>query len=154
MAKTRNAGPGSRKPARMPRSVPSFFRHFPQAQLPTALRCPHDIAIPVMPKPKGDIVNRPPSNPKDEARGVFTSSTALFANVLAVFVAFLGTGPIYGLTVGFIHDFATSQYGPALADLATLLWAVVVAIGVFALSRATIATAFTLGALALAARLF
>lgn len=47
-------------------------------------------------------------NPKDEAREIFLSSTALFSNVLAFFVAFLATGPIYTHTVGFIHAFAVS----------------------------------------------
>ena len=99
-------------------------------------------------------MNNQVRSPREAARDVYTSSMALFANVLAIVLTFFGTGPIYRHTVGFIYAFATAQYGSGLAEIATLLWAAIVAIGVFSLSRATVATAFTVGAVALAARFF
>ena len=77
-----------------------------------------------------------------------------FTMTLAFAAAFLGTGPIYKVSVGPVRDFAVSQYGAALADITTLIWGVIVALTVFAFARASLATAITLGGLALAARLF
>ncbi len=91
---------------------------------------------------------------KEAAKGVFTSSAALLANVLAFALAFLGTGPIYKVSVGPVTNFAVSQYGAAMADITAIIWAVIVALSVFAFARATLATAIMLGALALAARFF
>ncbi len=93
-------------------------------------------------------------NQKEAAKGIFTSSAALLANVLAFAAAFLGTGPIYKVSVEPVTNFAVSQYGAAMADITAIIWAVIVALTVFAFARATIATSIMLGALALAARLF
>ena len=91
---------------------------------------------------------------KEAAKGVFTSSVSLLANVLAFAAAFFATGPIYKFSVGPVTNFAVSQYGAAMADITAILWAVIVALTVFAFARASLATAITLGGLALAARLF
>lgn len=93
-------------------------------------------------------------NQKEAAKGVFTSSVSLLANTLAFAAAFLGTGPIYKVSVGPVTNFAVSQYGAAMADITAIIWAVIVALTVFAFARASLATAITLGGLALAARLF
>lgn len=95
-----------------------------------------------------------PQSQRDAAKSVFTSSVSLLANVLAFAAALLGTGPAYSASVGWIRDFTASQYGAAFSDLASLVWFAIVALTVFAFARASLATAITLGGLALASRLF
>ena len=95
-----------------------------------------------------------PQNQREAAKGVFTSSVALLANVLAFAAALLGTGPAYSASVGWVRDFTASQYGMAFSDFASLVWFAIVALTVFAFARASLATAITLGGLALATRLF
>lgn len=92
--------------------------------------------------------------PKNAARSAFESSVLLLANVVAFAIAMLGTGPVYSWSVVWVRGFAVTQYGPDLAALIEVLWAVVVALTIFAFARASVATLITLGGLALAARMF
>ena len=75
-------------------------------------------------------------------------------NVLAVIVMFLATPPAYSSTVGWVQDFTAQHYGYGFEDLTALIWGGLCAVLIFFLSRATIATALTMGGLALATRLF
>lgn len=96
----------------------------------------------------------PPQSQRKAAESIYVSSVSLVANVLAFIVAFLGTGPVYSSSVGWIRDFTVSQYGPAFADIASLIWFAAVGLSVFGVARASLATAITLGGLALASRIF
>lgn len=92
--------------------------------------------------------------PKNAARSAFESSVLLLANVVAFAAALLGTGPVYSWSVGWVRAFAITQYGPDLAALIEVLWAVIVALTIFAFARATLATSLVMGGLVLAARMF
>ena len=110
--------------------------------------------IPAFANPGEATMLKPPQNQREAAKGTFTSSVALLANVLAFAAAMLGTGPAYSASIGWVRDFTAAQYGAAFSDLASLVWFVVVGLTVFAFARASLATTITLGGLALAARLF
>ncbi|MEO1039513.1 MAG: hypothetical protein AAFX09_08200 [Pseudomonadota bacterium] len=97
---------------------------------------------------------KPPKGQREAARDVFTGSVALLANALAFAVALLLTGPAYNATNPFISGYLASQYGAVMGDLGSILWGLIVAVTVFAFARASLATAITLGGLAIAARLF
>lgn len=97
---------------------------------------------------------KPPQGQREAAKDVFTGSVALLANTLAFVVAVFLTGPLYSHSIGPVRSFLVSQYGSAFSDVATLFWGVVLAIIIFAFARASLATAITLGGLAIAARLF
>ena len=97
---------------------------------------------------------KPPKGQREAARDTFTSSVALLANVLAFAVALLLTGPAYKATNPVVSGYLASQYGAVMGDLGSILWGVIVGVTVFALARASLATAITLGGLAIAARLF
>lgn len=95
-----------------------------------------------------------PQNQREAAKSAFASSVFLLANVLAFAAALLGTGPAYSATVGWVRDLTAAQYGAAFSDLASLVWFAIVALTVFAFARASLATAITLGGLALASWIF
>lgn len=97
---------------------------------------------------------KPPKDQRKAAESVFTSSVVLLANTVAFIAAFLLTGPVYSHTHDPVRNFAVSQYGASMGDVASILWGLAVAIGVFAIARLSLATAITVGGLALAARLF
>ncbi|OLF71421.1 hypothetical protein AWH62_12810 [Maricaulis sp. W15] len=91
--------------------------------------------------------------PRRRGRGELASASSLFSYVLAGSVAFVATGPIYTASVGLLQDFAAAQYGSWIATVATLVWAVAVPVGVFALTRAAFATGSRLTQVLLAARM-
>ena len=75
------------------------------------------------------------------------------ANVLAIIVAFFGTGPFYTATVGWVQNFAAEHYGYAMMDFITLVWGVICAALIFFIARASIGTALMFGAAAILMRL-
>ena len=90
---------------------------------------------------------------KNAGGEIFMSSMKGLANILALVATFLGTGPIFTATKGWIYAFGVSHYGEASADLVTMLWGVIVAALIFFISRATLATAIMFGAVAVMMRL-
>lgn len=91
---------------------------------------------------------------KNAAKSVFTSSVYLFANIAAIAAAFIGTGPIYDSSIGWIQDFTARQYGSSetIQPIVSVFWFAVVGLGTFAFARATIATALIMLGTAFAAR--
>lgn len=87
-------------------------------------------------------------------KSMFMSSVNGLGNVLAFVAAFLATPPTFSATVGWVQDFTTNHYGYGYEDLTAMIWGVTCAVLIFFLSRATIATALTMGGLALATRIF
>mgnify|MGYP000256379227 CR=1 FL=1 len=89
---------------------------------------------------------------KQAGQNIFMSSMQGLANVLAVGVTFVATGPIYSGTEEFVIEFAESHYGEMDADLVTSSYGVILALAIFFLSRATLATALMFGAVAILMR--
>ena len=90
---------------------------------------------------------------KHAGQSVFMSSMQGLANVLAIIATFLGTGPMYTATHGWVFEFAVSHYGQASADFVTLIWGVICGAFIFFIARASIGTALMFGAIALMTRL-
>ena len=97
---------------------------------------------------------KPPKGQKEAARDVFTGSISFVGNVGAFAVALFLTGPAYKATNPMVSSYLTSQYGAVMGDLGSILWGLIVAATIFGVARASLATAMTLGGLAIAARLF
>ncbi|MCF8467278.1 MAG: hypothetical protein K9G33_07730 [Sneathiella sp.] len=91
---------------------------------------------------------------KQAGQSIFMSSMKGLANVLAVVCTFFGTGPLYSRTVDWVVRFAASNYGPASADIASVLWGLICAVLIFFIARASISTALVMGALTIATRIF
>lgn len=87
-------------------------------------------------------------------KSMFLSSVNGLGNVLAFVVTFLATPPSYSATIGWVQDFTANHYGYGFEDITALVWGGICAALIFFLSRATIATALTMGGLALATRIF
>ena len=91
-------------------------------------------------------------NKGGQANSICVNSVIGFANVLAVIAAFLGTPPLHRVSVGFIRNYTTDQYGEWLAEPVSLVWFCLIAAAVFFISRATLSTALVMGGLMLASR--
>jgi len=91
---------------------------------------------------------------KNVGKGIYEKSIKSIANLSAIVAAFFATGPLYSLSIGWVLGFSTSQYGDEVNWVVQVFWFVVVALSTFAIARATIATAITIGGFALAARIF
>ncbi|WP_262694684.1 hypothetical protein [Kordiimonas aquimaris] len=91
---------------------------------------------------------------KNAGKGIYEKSIKSIANLSAIVAAFFATGPLYSLSIDWVLGFSTSQYGDQANWLVQAFWFVVVGLSTFALARATIATAITVGGFALAARIF
>ncbi|WP_022693139.1 hypothetical protein [Ponticaulis koreensis] len=90
---------------------------------------------------------------KQAAANVFSGSVKGLANVSAVAVTYLLTPLAYGSTAGWVKAYTGNHYGYEFADIATLFWGILLAAAIFFMSRATLATAITMGGLAIAARM-
>lgn len=89
---------------------------------------------------------------KQAGQNIFMSSMQGLANVLAIAVTFIATGPIYSSTEEFVTEFAESHYGYGNTDLVTSAYGLILALAIFFLSRATLATALMFGAVAVMMR--
>ncbi|MDG1286340.1 MAG: hypothetical protein P8P30_02110 [Rickettsiales bacterium] len=90
---------------------------------------------------------------KQAGQSIFMSSIQGLANVLAIVATFMGTGPLYTATQGWVFEFAISHYGHASADFITLVWGVICGAFIFFIARASIGTALMFGAIAVMTRL-
>ena len=90
---------------------------------------------------------------KEAAANVFASAVKWVANIVAVIVTFLLTPLAYGGTAGWIKVYAMNHYGYDVAEPAAFIWGILLAAAIFFMSRATLATAITMGGLAIAARM-
>ena len=90
---------------------------------------------------------------KEAGRAVFMSSVFGLSNIMAVIATFLATPFVFDLSIDWIEAFTGAHYGWEAAKWVGVPWAVVIAITVFFMSRATVGVAITLGGLAIAARL-
>ncbi len=77
---------------------------------------------------------------KAGARKGFESGMNIFAHMFAAAAAFFGTGPAYSFTIDFVTEFANRHYGPDIIGLVQVGWFIIVAGGIYGLSRATIYT--------------
>jgi len=91
---------------------------------------------------------------KNAAKGVYEKSVQSIANLSAVVAAFFATGPLYAVSINWVLDFASSQYGDGFEWAVQAFWFVVTALSTYALARATIATVITIGGFALASKIF
>ena len=91
---------------------------------------------------------------KHKAAGsdTFMKSMAGLANVLAFIAAFLGTGPLFSSTVGWVTEFAVEHYGYSIAGIISPVWGIACAALIFFIARASIGTALMFGAGALLMR--
>lgn len=83
----------------------------------------------------------------------FKKGMAIFADFAALAAAFFGTGPAYSATVDFVRDFSARHYGADITGLVEIGWFVIVAGGIFGLSRATVYTSIIALAFTVAARI-
>ena len=91
---------------------------------------------------------------KEAGQSIFMSSMIGLANVLAIIATFLGTGPLYSATQGWVYEFATSHYGQTSADFTAMIWGVICAALIFFGARASISTALVFGAVTMMMRFF
>ena len=94
------------------------------------------------------------NNHREAGRSVFVGSVKGIANVGAVAVAFVATPKAYGLTIDWIRDYTTNNYGPGWTDITDPIWFLIVAGFVFFTARASVATLLIMGGLAIATRIF
>lgn len=87
-------------------------------------------------------------------KSMFMGSVNGLGNVLAFVVTFLATPPAYSSSIMWVRTYTAHHYGYGYEDITALAWGAVCACLIFFLSRATIATALTMGGLALATKLF
>ncbi|MEM9054522.1 MAG: hypothetical protein AAGB16_04275 [Pseudomonadota bacterium] len=87
-------------------------------------------------------------------KSMFMGSVNALGNVLAFIAAFLATPPAYSSTIYWVQTYTARHYGYGYEDITAVIWGCICAALIFFLSRATIATALTMGGLALATRLF
>lgn len=87
-------------------------------------------------------------------KSMFMGSVNALGNLLAFVVAFLATPPAYSSTITWVQNYTAHHYGYGYEDITAVVWGGLCACLIFCLSRATIATALTMGGLAIAARLF
>lgn len=87
-------------------------------------------------------------------KSMFLGSVNALGNVLAFIVTFLATPPAYSSTIYWVQDYTALHYGAGYEDITAVIWGLICGALIFFLSRATIATALTMGGLALATRLF
>lgn len=92
-------------------------------------------------------------NNKEAAANVFAESIAWFANIMAIIVTYLLTPLAFGWSAGWIKAYTGNHYGYEFADPAAFVWGILLAAAIFFMSRATLATAITMGGLAIAARM-
>lgn len=95
---------------------------------------------------------KPLAQHSQAGKSMFMSSVNGLGNVLAFIVTFLATPPTYSATVFWVQDFTANHYGAGYEDLIAVAWGVMCGAFIFFLSRATIATALTMGGLAIATR--
>jgi len=89
---------------------------------------------------------------KQAGGDTFMKSMAGLANVLAFIAAFLGTGPLFSSTVGWVTDFTLEHYGQSIVSLVSPVWGIACAALIFFIARASIGTALMFGAGALLMR--
>lgn len=89
---------------------------------------------------------------KQASKSIFLSSMMGLANVLALMVTFLGTGPLYTASKDWVAAFAVAQYGQGSADFVTFIWGILCFALIFFSARASISTALMFGAVALMMR--
>lgn len=94
------------------------------------------------------------SSTKNAAKGVYEKSVQSIANLSAIVAAFFATGPLYAVSIGWVLNFTSTQYGDGFEWVIQAFWFVVTALSTYALARATIATVITIGGFALASKIF
>ena len=87
--------------------------------------------------------------------GSFAGSLELFANLIAVILAYFLTPELHSRTIGFVQKFTTNNYGSVLEGAegaVDFIWWIICALLVFAISRMSATTLILTGGLTLAAR--
>lgn len=74
---------------------------------------------------------------------VFAHSTKWVANIGGAVLSFFLTPVLYNATDGMIAGFTRSNYGPDLAGMAVFLWGILLATGLFFVTRLLLATGTT-----------
>ena len=85
---------------------------------------------------------------------VFASSVEGIANITAIITTFLATPLVYDQSTDWVTAYTQNHYGYEVAELASFVWGILLSVLIFFLSRATIATAITVGGFAIGARIF
>lgn len=90
---------------------------------------------------------------KEAGKNIFMSSMVGLANVLAVIITFICAPLLYNKTEPWMQNYVYVQYGAGLSDLVSFIWFIITILLIFFVSRASVATALIMGAMAFAMRL-
>jgi len=89
---------------------------------------------------------------RQAAQSIFMSSVTGLANTGAVAVTFFTVPEIYSRTASWVSAYTTSRYGSDLAGIAEMAWFVILALLIFFVTRASVATLIVMGGLTIATR--
>ena len=89
---------------------------------------------------------------KEAGRDIFMSSVRGIANVAAFAIAFLLTPKAHTASVGWVQDMVRESWGYGWDDMIWFVWGGVVALGLFFVSRMTVATLIVMGGMAIMTR--
>jgi len=70
----------------------------------------------------------------------------VLAYTISVVTTFLGTGPLYAFTAGFVRDYAVHHYGPGMGEPVQFVWGFVCALVIFGFSVASVSTGLIVAA--------
>ena len=90
--------------------------------------------------------------PKGTPNEGFRQAGYKFAIVIAISSSFLGTPIVYEHTVDWVTSYTAYNYSPAIADLVSVGWFGLVAMGLYYLAKMTLSTGFVMLTLVAAAR--
>jgi len=94
-----------------------------------------------------------PRQQRQAAQSIFMSSVTGLANTGAVAVAFFTVPEAYNRTISWVSAFAAARYGHEFIPTVELAWFVILALLIFFISRASVATLIVMGGLTIAMRL-
>jgi len=75
-----------------------------------------------------------PYSPYGQKLSPLKKAMGLLGNIMAIGIAFFATGPAHSATVQNIQEFVATTYSTQLAGLAGIIWFLIVAIFIFAIS--------------------
>ncbi len=90
---------------------------------------------------------------RQATQSIFMSSVTGLANTGAVAVTFFTVPEAYSRTISWVLAFAAARYGHELIPVIELAWIAILALLIFFISRASVATLIVMGGLAIATRL-
>jgi hypothetical protein len=85
----------------------------------------------------------PTKSPSAPQRSGFAQSLDGVANVVAIIAVFFASPMLFQVSIGWVQNYASTQYGPAWINITTLLWAIISAAVVYWTVRG-VATEFLL----------